>query len=125
MGGPVAGFGMVGGCDFVYSGRRNCIGSIHLPGEVFLLAQVHQILHAIKLTKSNWMSESPAGFLSDPLGTVDEAVSRWSKEQNLKREEQEKLERYRKEFLGMYRTSSRPQFLIFRATSIRFWTGPG
>jgi len=38
------------------------VASIYLV-KFFLLAQVHQILHAIKLTKSNWMSESPAGFL--------------------------------------------------------------
>ena len=75
------------------------VASIYLL-KFFLLDQVQQILHTIKLTKSNLMSESPSGFLSDPLGRVDEAVTRWSKEQNLKREEQEKLERYRKEFLG-------------------------
>ncbi|MBU6274108.1 MAG: hypothetical protein KGP34_04225, partial [Bacteroidetes bacterium] len=38
------------------------VASIYLL-KYFLLDQVHQILHTIKLTKSNLMNESPSGFL--------------------------------------------------------------
>ncbi|MFM7497390.1 MAG: sensor histidine kinase [Bacteroidota bacterium] len=66
----------------------------------FVLGHVQRILDAISLTKSSLTNESGVGLGSDPLAQVEEVVSLWTKEQNLKREEQEKLERYRKEFLG-------------------------
>jgi len=68
--------------------------------KTFVSHQIHHILQTIKQTKATLANDQSTGLLSDPLGRVDEAVTRWSKEQNLKREEQERLERYRKEFLG-------------------------
>ncbi|MGA1666944.1 MAG: sensor histidine kinase [Bacteroidia bacterium] len=66
----------------------------------FVLGQVHRILDSVQLTKLSLEHDFGHVSFSDPLAQAEEVVTRWTKEQSLKRDEQEKLERYRKEFLG-------------------------
>ncbi len=73
---------------------------VYYATNYFIYRKIKLIYKTIRSSKSSMEQEANQYLGEDPIGQVYDEVQKWSREQQAKREEQDKLERYRKDFLG-------------------------